>query len=146
MDLKFIILIIFLLCLIDLSLQGCEYEEAQRLQQNYKRCVDDSSKESFTVFHCSYLTEVSFRNMYFLKRSKFSHSFQIFDKCNPLLESCFTKKQVEEMTSSQMKAFNEIMKIGNLDLSQCKSESSSSMNLINFPALLLIIQLLVQNG
>eukprot|EP00093_Oithona_nana_P004746 04746.XXX_12997_13467_1 [CDS] Oithona nana genome sequencing. len=136
MDFK---LIIFLLCLIDLSLQGCEYEEAQRLQQNYKRCVDDSSKGSFSwmaaeqadsAFTCSYLTE-------------------IFDKCNPLLESCFTKKQVEEMTNIQMKAFNEFMKIGNLDLKQCKSvhlkseSSSSSMHVINFHALLLIIQLLV---
>ena len=87
--------------------------------------------------------------MYFLKRSKFSHSFQIFDKCNPLLESCFAKKQVEEMTNIQMKAFNEFMKIGNLDLKQCKSvhlkseSSSSSMHVINFHALLLIIQLLV---
>ena len=63
MDLK----LILLLCLIDLSLQGCEYEEATRLQKKYKRCVNENAKGSFSwmatdqadsAFVCSHLTQV----------------------------------------------------------------------------------------
>ena len=109
MDLKFIIL----LCLIDLSLQGCEYEEATRLQKNYKRCVDESAKGSFSwmatdqadsAFVCSHLTQVRLFKKAVAKYFIYQH-FQIFDKCNPLLESCFTRKQVEEMSNIQIKAF-----------------------------------------
>ena len=62
------------LCLFILSLffvesqQGCEYEEAQRLQKSYKECLNETNKGEFSwvnseksdsAFACSYLTQVS---------------------------------------------------------------------------------------
>ena len=151
------------------SRQGCKYEEAQRLQKSYNECIDDSTKGSFSwmaaeksdsAFACSYLTQVSilsfiigkitleivthtFSGIIFYQRLSF---FQIFDKCNPLLTSCFTEKQVKEMTTIQIKAFNEIIKIGEIDLEECEetekiSELTSSALNHKYSTLLVFIAL-----